>query len=308
MYVYTRHVHLSKAVVLISLGAAGCHSRNMRPELAVAAAANLSEAAPALGSAFEAGTGIHPVFSFASTAQLCTQIENQAPFDVLLAADEEHIARLERERLLVPGSRAVYAIGILALWIPPGSRAHVERVDDLVKPEVRVIGIAKPELAPYGQAAAETLEHAGIWDQVKSRIVYAENISQAKQYGASGNADAVFTAYALVRSESGKVIEIDPALHRPIVQAMGMIAASAHQEDARKFSDFLLNGKGREILSSYGYRLPRNQEPRRTAMAQTASIRSIGNAARRIRSSESSIRGVRSASASRSFSSVFRRM
>ena len=223
------------------------------PEITVAAAANLTDVARTLGADFEAQTKIHPVFSFASTAELTTQIENSAPFDVFLAADAEHVDKLDQENLLAPGSSAVYAVGVLALWIPPGSKAQVTKIEDLKSAEVRVIAVANPKLAPYGAAAVESLQHAGIWDAVNSRIVYASNINMAKQYGTSNNADAVFTAYSLVLKESGKVIPVDQALHQPIVQKLGIVARSSHRDDAGKFTRFVLGSAGRAILARYGY-------------------------------------------------------
>jgi len=225
-----------------------------KPEITVAAAANLTEVAQSLGSEFEAQTKIHPVFSLGSTAQLATQIENSAPFDVFLSADAEHVDKLDHAGLLAPGSTAVYAIGVLALWIPPSSPAHVSKLDDLKSSEVRVIALANPKLAPYGAAAVETLQHAGIFDAVNSRIVYADNISMAKQYGTSKNADAVFTAYSLVLKESGKVIQVDEALHQPIVQKLGIVARSQHIGDAEKFTRFVLGDAGRAVLARYGYK------------------------------------------------------
>lgn len=218
----------------------------------MAAAANLSEVFQQIGPQFEAATGIHPVFSFASTAQLATQIENGAPFDVFAAADVEHVDALAKKGILVPGSKAVYATGILALWFPS---ANFGSLEDLVQPSVKVIALAKPELAPYGLAARETLQKLGIWSKVEAKVVYADNISMAKQYGSSGNADAVFTAYSLVLKEQGKVIQVDDKLHAPIDQALGIVAASKNQAAAREFMNFLLAGKGRGILSSSGYRV-----------------------------------------------------
>ena len=105
---------------------------------------------------------------------------------------------------------------------------------------MRVIAVANPKLAPYGAAAVETLQHAGIWDQVKAKIVYAENISMAKQYGTSKNADAVFTAYSLVLKEAGKVIQVDEALHQPIVQKLGVSGAvTSIATMAQSFTSFL---------------------------------------------------------------------
>jgi molybdate transport system substrate-binding protein len=225
-----------------------------KPELAVAAAANLIDVFQVVGVEFEEATGIHPVFSFGSTARLAHQIENGAPWDVFAGADTVHLQELDTRGLLTPGSRATYATGILALWLPSVSTA-ASRVEDLANASVRVIAIAKPELAPYGLAARESLEHAGIWQTVAPKVVYAENISMAKQYGATGNADAVFTAYALVKSEStGRVIQIPESMHQPIRQALGIIGASKNQALARQFRDFLLTGEGHKILLRYGYR------------------------------------------------------
>ena len=235
---------------LVCVGAAS----GQRREVTVAAAANLSDVFQDVGRQFEAASGIHPVFSFASTAQLAVQIENGAPFDVFAAADTEHVEQLEKKGLLVPGSRAVYATGTLALWIPPRSKVAVNRPEDLVQAGVKVIALAKPELAPYGLAARETLQKLGIWNQVEARIVYADNISMAKQYGSSGNADAVFTAYSLVLKEAGKVIRVSESLHAPIRQAIGIVAASTHQDTAHRFVDFLLGVKGQAILRGSGYR------------------------------------------------------
>jgi molybdate transport system substrate-binding protein len=226
-----------------------------KPRLIVAAAANLTEVAQELGTGFESETGLHVTFSFGSTAQLTQQIENGGPFDVFLAADAEHVQELDRKGLLVPNSRAAYANGVLALWVP-SKAIPINRIDDLTLPQVRVIAVAKPELAPYGAATMETLRQAGILDKVKAKIVYSDNINMAKQYGTSGNADAVFTAYSLVLKEGGKVIRIDEKMHRPITQELGIIGASAHKDDAARFTDFILHGKGRTILGSFGYQPP----------------------------------------------------
>jgi molybdate transport system substrate-binding protein len=245
-------------VLLLALaGLTGCRSDQpqAKPELTIAAAANLTDVFKHLGPRFEADTGIHPVFSFASTAQLTQQIENAAPFDVFAAADSEHVAELEQKGLLAAGSRAVYARGVLALWTPAG-RAAIERIQDLTRPDVHVIAAAKPELAPYGQATVDTLQKLGIWEQVKPKVVYAENISMAKQYGQSKNADAVFTAYSLVLHEPGKIVQVDEALHKPIEQELGIVAKSNRQEAAKKFVAFLLTGAGKVILASYGYQPP----------------------------------------------------
>src|SRR5580704_5303398 len=243
-------------LIILAFWATACQiALSAPPEITIAAAANLTEVAQTLGSEFEAQTKIHPVFSMGSTAQLTSQIESSAPFDVFLAADAEHVDKLDRTGLLTPGSSAVYAVGVLALWIPPSSKAHINKLDDLKAGDVRVIAVANPKLAPYEAATVEALQHAGLWDTVKDKIVYAENINMAKEYGTSKNADAVFTAYSLLLKEPGKVIQVDEALHQPIVQKLGIVARSQHVDDAQKFTRFVLNGPGREVLTRYGYKI-----------------------------------------------------
>ncbi len=250
-----RQLARSKSLAQIVLLAAAClGSAAQKQTVTVAAAANLSEVCPILGQQFEADSGIHPVFSFGSTALLTQQIENGAPYDVFLAADAEHPEKLDREKLLVPGTRAAYATGVLALWIPPGGHAKIDKLEDLASPEVRVIAIARPELAPYGQASVEALTKLGLWDKVKPKVVYSDNISMAKQYGITGNADAVFTAWSLVLNEKGKTLQVPESLHKPITQELGVIAKSNNQPAARSFAAFVRSQKGQAVLASRGYR------------------------------------------------------
>jgi molybdate transport system substrate-binding protein len=223
-------------------------------EIVVAAAANLTQAFEQVATRFEMETGIHVTLSFASTAQLAQQAENGAPFDLFAAADVEHIDALDKKGLLLPGSRAIYAQGVLALWIPPTSSAPVQRIQDLTSDRVKIVAIAKPELAPYGAAAVAALKSAGIWDRVQPKVVYAENINMARQYGVSGNADAVLTAYALVLKDKGVVHQVDRQLYPPIDQALGILASSHKQAEARRFVDFVLRGNGKAVLGEFGYR------------------------------------------------------
>lgn len=218
----------------------------------MAAAANLTETFARIGPAFQAETGIEARFSFGSTAQLARQIENGAPYDVFAAADTAHVDQLEKKGLLAAGSRAVYARGVLSVWIPSGK--PVSDLSDLTRPEFRVIAIAKPELAPYGAAAVEALHRARVWDALEPRIIYAENINMARQYGKANNADAVFTAWSLVLGEGGSKLEVPAGLYPPIEQALGIPAASKNAAAARRFAGYLISGRGREILKASGYR------------------------------------------------------
>ncbi len=255
-----KHARIVFAITLIF--SSGCDARTVRngekpsTEIVVAAAANLADAFQELSRRFSESTGIRVILSFGGTADLAKQIENGAPFDIFAAADSAHVEALEQKGLISPGTRALYARGSLVLWVPAGSTINVERVEDLQRKEVERIAIAKPDIAPYGQATVETLRALKMWDQVEPKVVYGMNVSQVKQFVSSGNAEAGFLPRALVKPGEGKYIEISQELHRPIDQALGVIKASEKQDAARRFADFVLSPEGQLILEEYGYKLP----------------------------------------------------
>jgi len=142
------------------------------------------------------------------------------------------------------------------LWIPDGEKSGVHELKDLAGPQIRFIAIAQPDLAPYGAATVEVLKGAGLWDRVQPKLVYGTSISMAKQFAASGSVNAAFTAYSLVLHEKGTVLKLDPNFYKRIEQAMGIVAASAHLEEAKQFRSFLLGAEGRTILGNNGYLIP----------------------------------------------------
>jgi molybdate transport system substrate-binding protein len=223
-------------------------------ELHVAAAANLAQVLPDLSTTFERETSVHIVPSFGATAQLTQQIENGAPFDVFLSADVEHVDQLIKNGFVLSNSRAIYARGQLVVWAP--RRADLHALNDLVKSDVRAIGVAKPELAPYGAAAIEALKNAGLWDKLEAKVVYAPSIAIAKQFADTGNTEVSFTALALMVGQSGNSFPVDGKLHKPIDQALGIVRDSKEQKNARAFTVFLAGTEAHEILKRFGYIQP----------------------------------------------------
>ncbi|MGH9969233.1 MAG: molybdate ABC transporter substrate-binding protein [Pyrinomonadaceae bacterium] len=253
---------LSFFLAMTLLAFAGCQSRSARnegketQEIVVAAAANLTGAFEELGRKFTSQTGTRVIFSFGGTADLAKQIENGAPFDVFAAADSSHVEALDQKGLLTPGTRALYARGSLVVWCPSGTQFRIERIEDITKKEVERIAIAKPDIAPYGQAAVEALRSLKLWDQIEPKVVYGMNVSQVKQFVSSGNAEVGFLPRSLVRQGEGTYIEISEDLHRPIDQALGVVKASAKQDVARRFVEFVLSAEGQTLLERYGYKKP----------------------------------------------------
>jgi molybdate transport system substrate-binding protein len=230
--------------------------RAASPQLMVSAAANLRQACERLGAEFEASSGVRVLFNFGSTGKLTAQIEQGAPVDLLVSADTAAPERLESLGLTLPGSLRVYARGRLALWCRAGSGLRLESLQDLVRPEVRRIAIADPRLAPYGLAAQQALQAAGIWEQVRGKIVPAENVAQALQYAETGNVEAALVARSLCSQGEGRWTLVPASLHRPLDQALVVIRGTAHEAEARRFAEFLLGEAGRRILLAFGYELP----------------------------------------------------
>lgn len=262
-FIVTRSALVLLSMFLLMLLPTSC-SRNSQPnnqddthEITVAAAANLTDAFAELGKQFTARTGVRVRYSFGATVDLAKQIENGAPFDVFASADVEHVDELNNKGLIVAATRAVYARGRLVLWIPPGSCAQVERIEDLTRAEVERIGIAKPDVAPYGRATVEALRTTNLWQRLEPKVIYGQSVSQVKQYAATGNVDVAFIPLALLPKNEGRSIEIDEQLHQPIDQALAVVKASGKQADARRFADFVLSDEGQTLLERYGYRRPR---------------------------------------------------
>jgi molybdate transport system substrate-binding protein len=256
---FSIYFFLSISLLLILASSLSCSrriSQNEQPnsqEILVAAASNLTDAFEKMGKEFTSRTGIRVRLSFGATSDLTRQIENGAPFDVFAAADVEHIERLNNKGLLLPETNHVYARGRLVLWIPRGSTLKLTRLEDIQFRTVERIAIAKPDLAPYGRATIEALRALNLWSQIEAKVVYGQNVSQTKQYAATGNAEVAFIPLALVKINEGQTIEVDERLHQPIDQAIAALKDSHHPEAAQRFVSFILSTEGQSLLERYGY-------------------------------------------------------
>jgi molybdate transport system substrate-binding protein len=210
-------------------------------DLVVAAASDLAP----FTSAIQKGFG-NVRFTLGSSGSLAQQIENGAPFDVYLSANDMYVKQLAGSGQIEASTVVIYAYGKIALW---SKTAPVRSLEDLKKPEVKHVAIANPEHAPYGVAAKAALVKSGLWGAIQSKIVYGENVRQAMQFAESGNADAVITSWTLLM---GRGILIPANLYPPIRQAGGVVKSSANQTAARAFLKFLTGPAGRKILEGGG--------------------------------------------------------
>jgi molybdate transport system substrate-binding protein len=226
------------------------------PELTVAAASDLANAFEEIGREFQKATNTKVVFNFGSSGLLTRQIEQGAPIDLFASANVDYINQLEQKGLIVPGTKKLYARGRITLWTSTNSGVRIERLADLNRPEVKRIAIANPEHAPYGMAAKQALENAGLWESVKPRIVYGENIRQTLQYAQTGNVEVAIVALSLSSQSDGQWVLIPEELHAPLDQAFGVIKGSHNETAARAFGDFVLGQQGQAIMNRYGFTLP----------------------------------------------------
>ncbi|MBI3801849.1 MAG: molybdate ABC transporter substrate-binding protein [Deltaproteobacteria bacterium] len=224
--------------------------------LTISAAADLTLAFQELGSLFEKETGIKVTFNFGSTGQLAQQIEQGAPVDLFAAANVDFVDELEKQGLILSGTKALYARGRITLWTRADSPLHIDRIEDLAQPEVKQFAIANPEHAPYGIAAREALQSIGIWEKVQPKLVLGENIRQTLLYAETGNVDVAIVALSLSVQGQGRWVLIPQELHRPIDQALAVIKGTQHEQEARRFATFINGPEGRPIMRKYGFILP----------------------------------------------------
>ena len=224
----------------------------------VAVAANFTAPMQRIVADFEKDTGHKAVLSFGATGKFYAQITNGAPFEVFLSADDETPAKLEKELLIAPHSRFTYAIGKLVLW--SAQDGYVDAKGEILKTGgFKHLSLANPKTAPYGAAAIEVLKKLGSFAGVEPRIVQGENIAQAHQFVATGNAELGFVALSQVYKDgkitSGSAWIVPANLYTPIRQDAAVLAKGKNNRAATALADYLKSDKARAVIKSYGYEL-----------------------------------------------------
>ena len=250
---------------VVSLSLWGCSSQQTTPKppeaqplkrLTVAAAADLAVAFKEIGQNFEKATGNKVDFSFGSTGLLVQQIENGAPFDVLAAANVKFVDDLNAKGKIIADTKQLYARGRIGLATLKGNLYNVKDLNDLTVPEIKKIAIANPEHAPYGLAAKQALEKAGLWDKIKDKLVFGNNIQDTLNLVQTGNAEVGIIALSLAQRDDVHFSLIDGNLHAPLDQALAVIKGTPNEALARQFIQYVNGSDGRVIMKKYGFVLP----------------------------------------------------
>lgn len=252
---HVKNLFIGAALAIAALGAGPTQADTLR----VAAAANLQQVfTDAIIPAFEQATGSTVTPTFGSTKQLATQLAQGAPDDVFVAADTATVNGLVKQGLLDGKSDRVYAIGQLVMWTRADAPLHPRHVEDLADPRYLLIAIANPALAPYGAAAEQAIDHAGIASELEGRIVQAENIGQSLQFARSGNADVSFTALSLViKDKTDPYVIVPDSYHSPIAQSAAVVTSTSEAALASSFMAFITGPQAAPIWKLYGYELPK---------------------------------------------------
>ena len=228
-------------------------------EVQVAVAANFTAPMQQIAAQFEKDSGHKAVLSFGATGKFYAQIVNGAPFELLLAADDETPARLEKEGQGVAGSRFTYAIGKLVLW--SADPALVDGKGEILrKGGFRHLALANPKTAPYGAAAVETMGKLGVLSTLQPLFVQGENISQTQQFITTGNAELGFVALSQVfkdgRITGGSAWIVPASLYEPIRQDAVLLARGKDKPAAAALAAYLKGDKAKAVIRSFGYELP----------------------------------------------------
>ncbi|MNG81286.1 Molybdate-binding periplasmic protein precursor [compost metagenome] len=227
-------------------------------EVQVAVAANFTAPIQAIAKHFQQDTGHTLIAAYGATGQFYAQIKNGAPFEVFLAADDSTPAKLEQEKVIVPGSRFTYAIGTLALWsAKPG---YVDaRGEVLKKNDFKHLSIANPKTAPYGLAATQVLDKLQLTEATKAKLVEGQNITQAFQFVSTGNAELGFVALSQIykdgKVENGSAWVVPSSLHEPIRQDAVILDKGKNNPAAKAFIEYLKSPKAAALIKSYGYEI-----------------------------------------------------
>ena len=225
-------------------------------EVTVAVAANFTAPMQKIAQAFEQDTGHKAQLAFGATGKFYAQIKNGAPFAVLLAADDETPARLEKEGLAVTGTRFTYATGRLALWSKQPNlvddKGEVLRSNSFIK-----IAIADPKLAPYGIASMEVIHKMGVQANVVPKLVQGESIGQTYQFVSTENAQLGFVALSQIsfdgRISQGSAWVVPQSMHTPLKQDAVLLNAGKDNAAAVALLKYLQADKAIAIVRSYGY-------------------------------------------------------
>jgi molybdate transport system substrate-binding protein len=224
--------------------------------LRIAAAADLQPVLPTLVRNFEKSSGVNVEVSYASSATLATQILNGAPYDLFLAANRAFPQKIVAANLALESAPVTYAQGSLVLWARHGLFHHGLTMQSLTSPAVHRVAVANPVHAPYGAAAMAAIQSLELKAALQPKLVFAENVAQAAQFGQSGNTDCALISKTLAITptmrHAGRFVAVPVHAYPPILQGAVVLRHAPNQTTALAFLHFLQSPAGRSLLANGG--------------------------------------------------------
>lgn len=250
------HFRLTVVFWVVGIAALGCgRGSGEKPaaslELRVAAAASLASVLPKLARAFEAESGCVVSESFAATGVIAAQIRAGAPLDVFLAADEESTQTLAEQGWVVPNSVCPYATGQLVLVFGPGKVPL--SMESLKEPGLTRLGVAHPQLAPYGKAAFQALTSLGLLTACEPKLVIGQTVGVVRQYVHTGNVDAALLPAPLALAEGWPMLTLSNTDYAPLVHTLAVPTSAPSKGLAERFAVFVTGTVGQAILTQAGF-------------------------------------------------------
>ena len=226
-------------------------------EIKVAVASNFANVLKEIAIEFQKDTGHQLAITPGATGRFYAQISNGAPFDVFLSADDETPHKLAQEGKAIASSQFTYAIGRLALWSP--NPEMIEKNADILKTDkFKFIAIANAKVAPYGQAAVQTMQKLGVLTKIEPRVVQGESISQTYQFVSTGNAQVGFVALSQIvengKIKTGSAWIVPEEMHEPLKQDAVVLQSCKHMSACQALIDYLKSEKAKKLMASYGYK------------------------------------------------------
>jgi molybdate transport system substrate-binding protein len=229
-------------------------------EVLLSVAVSLKDATEELGREFQrTHPGVTLQYNFGASGDLQKQIEAGAPVDLFISAGRQQTDALEKQGLLLPGSRRIFARNVLTLIVPGDSRLDLRGPADLLRPQVQRVVIGNPKTVPAGQYAEESLRSLGLWEALRPKLVFAENVRQALEYVARGEVDAGFVYSTDAATRAGRIKEAGrppQESYAPVTYPGAIIATSRHPAIAQAFLDLLLSPAGQQVLARWGFQPP----------------------------------------------------
>ncbi len=235
----------------------GCKKSRSSGDLKVAGASDLVFAMAEIVPEFERATGTRVTFIPGSSGKLAAQIRNGAPYDVFFSANQSFVEDVVAAEACDGATQRIYARGRIVLWAgPDGEPALPSDLRGLTDARYQRIAIANPEHAPYGAAAKQALQKAGIYEQLKDRLVYGSNIKDTMQLAETGNAEVAVIALSLAKKSPGANLPVPAELHEPIDQAMVVCKHGSATDAGRDFATFMASPEVVALMESYGFEVP----------------------------------------------------